>query len=170
MEIKGLLAKGKEWTNRYRYVLLVLLIGIAFMLWPEKAESEELSAMPMASEPQNDFWVNSEYLENLLSEIHGCGRVKVLLTYSAGEQKVYLRDERVEHSEESSTTEIETVIVTDGNKKEEPLITRLHGPEYLGAVVVCQGADQPQVKLAVSDAVAKATGLGADRISVLKMK
>jgi stage III sporulation protein AG len=36
--------------------------------------------------------------------------------------------------------------------------------------VICQGAADPAVRLAVVEAVADATGLGADRISVLKMK
>jgi hypothetical protein len=40
----------------------------------------------------------------------------------------------------------------------------------MGAIVVCQGADSPSVKLAITQAVAKITGLGTDEICVLKMK
>jgi stage III sporulation protein AG len=40
----------------------------------------------------------------------------------------------------------------------------------MGAIVVCQGGDQPTVRLAILDAVSKVTGLGADKISILKMK
>lgn len=39
-----------------------------------------------------------------------------------------------------------------------------------GAVVVCQGADQPSVRLDVTNAVVAYTGLGSDKISVIKMK
>lgn len=39
-----------------------------------------------------------------------------------------------------------------------------------GAVVVCQGADQPGVRLDVTNAVTAYTGLGSDKISVIKMK
>ena len=39
-----------------------------------------------------------------------------------------------------------------------------------GAVVVCQGADLPSVCLDVTNAVAAYTGLGSDKISVIKMK
>ena len=41
-------------------------------------------------------------------------------------------------------------------------------PQYLGAVVVCDGADSPQVQLAVTQAVAQFTGLSMDHISVLR--
>lgn len=39
-----------------------------------------------------------------------------------------------------------------------------------GVVVVCAGADSPQVRLSVTEAVMSYTGLGSDRITVLKMK
>ena len=45
---------------------------------------------------------------------------------------------------------------------------RTVSPQYLGAVVVCDRADAPQVQLAVTQAVAQFTGLSTDRISVLK--
>lgn len=40
--------------------------------------------------------------------------------------------------------------------------------EYLGAVVVCQGAESAQVRLRVTKTVAAFTGLGNDRIIVMK--
>jgi hypothetical protein len=39
-----------------------------------------------------------------------------------------------------------------------------------GVVVVCEGADSPQVRLDVINAVMSYSGLGSDRITVLKMK
>ena len=39
-----------------------------------------------------------------------------------------------------------------------------------GCVVVCEGADSPAVRLEVTNAVAAYTGLGSDKISVIKMK
>ena len=50
------------------------------------------------------------------------------------------------------------------------LVRQVNPPEYLGAVVLCQGADNPSVKLSIVEAVSKATGLTTDRITVLKMK
>jgi len=38
-----------------------------------------------------------------------------------------------------------------------------------GAVIVCEGAEKARVKLDILQAVASYTGLGADRITVLKM-
>ena len=56
------------------------------------------------------------------------------------------------------------------SRTESGLVRQTLGPVYRGAVILCQGADDPTVKLAVVEAVRCVTGLGADQISVQKMK
>ena len=41
-------------------------------------------------------------------------------------------------------------------------------PTYRGALVVCQGGDRADVKLAVTEAVSALTGLSSDRVTVAK--
>lgn len=170
MDIKRMSDKLPVWAKKYRYVLLVLLVGIALMLVPGKESKTDVPEPITVTEAADDSRLTSAMLEDIISKIEGAGKVQVLLTCSAGEERVYQSDEHTVTSDDSSTSEVKTVIISDGSRKEEALVSRVLGPEYLGAVVVCQGAEKPQVRLAVSDAVAKATGLGADRISVLKMK
>lgn len=109
-------------------------------------------------------------LSNLLSQMAGAGRVKVLLTEATGEQIFYQEDRDTSAGDQSQTTRTDTVIVTDGTHSQEGLIRQVNPPTYLGAVVLCQGADQPSVRLAITEAVANATGLGYHKITVLKMK
>ena len=101
--------------------------------------------------------------------ISGAGKVSVLLTQSAGEETVYQIDEEVSGSG-SDNSRRQTVLVSGTGREETGLIRQVRAPTYLGAVVVCQGADNASVRLAVVEAVKSATGLTADRISVLKMK
>ena len=56
----------------------------------------------------------------------------------------------------------------DGGSGDAPVVTRTVYPTYRGALVVCQGGDRADVKLAVTEAVAALTGLSADRITVAK--
>ena len=58
--------------------------------------------------------------------------------------------------------------VMDGGSGDAPVVTRTVYPTYRGALVVCQGGDRADVKLAVTEAVAALTGLSADRITVAK--
>jgi stage III sporulation protein AG len=86
----------------------------------------------------------------------------VLLTPASGKETLYQTNENGDDSD--------TVIITDSSRNESGLIRQVNPPVYLGAIVLCQGGDRPSVRLAIVDAVSKVTGLGADRISVLKMK
>jgi stage III sporulation protein AG len=43
-------------------------------------------------------------------------------------------------------------------------------PEFQGALVVAEGADDATVRLAITKAVAGLTGLGSDRITITKMQ
>ena len=44
----------------------------------------------------------------------------------------------------------------------------MSGPLYRGALIVCEGGGNDAVRLQVIEAVAALTGLGSDRIAVVK--
>lgn len=168
MDWVGLKDKALQSVSKYKYALLVLIAGLALMLLPGLAGEETPPSMTYETKPvqQSDI---SQQLAVILSQIQGAGKVEVLLTQAAGEKTIYQTDEDISGGENASTR-IETVIVTDGDRNQSGLIQQVIPPSYLGAVVVCQGADRAAVRLAIVEAVMKVTGLGADRISVLKMK
>jgi stage III sporulation protein AG len=151
-------------VKEYKYVALILAIGILLMLLPEKQE------MPDSAPVQSSEGNLQAQLEEILSQIRGVGKVRVLLTVESGERTLYIRDEDRSESSENSQTRSQAVIITDSDRAQQGLISQVLPPSYLGAVIVCQGGDQPEVKLAVVEAVCDAVGLTADKISVLKMK
>lgn len=170
MDLTVMWQKLLGWIKKYRYVVIVLMAGIFLMLLPSGTKKKD-DAPPAEMEQQGpQLEITEEQLEAILFQIKGAGRVDVLLTYAGGERTVFQSDERSSSSENSQNKELETVLLTNSSRSDEALVSQLLAPEYLGAVVVCQGADDPTVRLAVSEAVSKATGLGVDRISVLKMK
>ena len=64
----------------------------------------------------------------------------------------------------------ETVTLNRGSGYQEVVVTNQVYPVYQGAVVVCQGAENSAVRLAVTEAVSALTGLSSDRISIVKWK
>ena len=143
------------WVKKYRLVLLVALLGMVLMCLPT-GEQTETEPVPVA-EAGADL---EERLETILSRIQGAGAVAVMLTEDAGEEVIYQTD----------GDGGDTVILTDGERSQQGLVRTRQPPRYRGAVIVCQGADSPAVRLAIVEAVANVTGLGSDKISVLKMK
>lgn len=151
--------------NRYRYFLLVFLLGLLLLLIPAKQPTA-----PVRETAQERTIGLAEELETLLSNLEGAGKVRVLLTQAKGEQVLYQSNETDSGSDGSYNTRSETVILSDGSRSQQGLIRQVIPPTYLGAVVLCQGANSPQVRLAIVEAVGNATGLPSNKISVLKLK
>lgn len=152
--------KATAWIGKYKYLLLVLLVGMGLMLIPTNSEKQEQQQTPAAAVEQPSL---SEELTAILSNIQGAGRVQVLLTVKAGEQTIYQVDP-------NGTEREDTVIITDADRAQSGLVQQIIPPTYRGAIILCQGADSPSVRLAVMEAVSSVTGLDSSRISVLKMK
>lgn len=168
MESMNPAAKLAGLVGKYKHAILVLLIGFALMLLPigENQEAEPQS-VPEAQAEHTDL---ESRLEQILARISGAGAVEVLLTEAAGQEILYQTDKESDSDDSASRQSISTVIIEDAEHQESGLIRRTDPPVYLGAVVVCQGADDPTVKLAIVEAVRCVTGLGADHITVVKMK
>ena len=151
--------------GKYKYPILVALVGLGLMLLPTEQEPTEPPEPSRAVERSLE-----EKLEALLGRIEGAGQVSVLLTEKEGSQTLYQTDSQTDADESGSRRTDDTVLIEDENRTESGLVRQTLGPVYRGAVILCQGADDPTVKLAVVEAVRCVTGLGADQISVQKMK
>ena len=153
-----------DWLSRYKYVLLVGLIGVGLLLLPSGKENQvqQPADLPVSTKPALE-----DQLELLLRQLQGAGDVKLLLTTAQGERYIYQTDS---NAGQNGELRLETVIVSGADRQENPVLQQTVSPVYQGAVVLCQGAADAAVRLAVVEAVSKATGLGADKICVLKMK
>ena len=167
MEIKELPLKLKNVVGKYKYAAIVLVIGLALLMIPGKTSQVNQAENDVA--PKNQT-VKTEQLAQILQAIEGAGETQVLLSIANGEETVYQTNRDSSTSGDENSTRVETVIITDSQRNESGLITQVNPPTYLGAIVVCEGADSAAVRLAITQAVAKITGLGTDEICVLKMK
>lgn len=148
--------------GKYKYPILVVLVGLALMLLPGRREPE-LSPVVNETIAADDLETR---LAAILSQIEGVGGVRVLLTEDAGREILYQTDSQTDTDRCSQ----DTVLVEDASRNETGLIRQTLEPKYRGAVILCQGADDPSIRLAIVEAVRCVTGLGADKISVLNMK
>lgn len=167
MERMNLVTNVKSLWNKYKFVLLILGIGILLMSFSDsssRTEQQKVETPEMASTDR------AAEIEQILEQICGVGKVRVLLTEAAGSETIYQVNEDRTSSAESDRLRVDTVVVTNSDREEVGLVRTVTPPVYLGAIIVCQGGDMPSVKLAVVQAVSNVTGISSDRISVLKMK
>lgn len=171
-DFKGLFKQ----LGAYKYVLLVVAVGLILLLWP--------NAPPTDSASSNDTLQESTYslegqLEEVLAQTEGVGRVSVLLTRKRDIETQYVYDTDTSERKQwdnglltlSETNAGANVVMKgDGSGNEQPLVKSRTYPVYQGALVVCDGAANPDVRLKVMEAVAALTNLGYDKITVAKMK
>lgn len=163
-EVKHRFVKWGKTLGKYKYAIVILLIGAVMMRAP--FEKKQVITETIPAEEQQTL---QEQMEDILSCIHGAGEVKVLLSKESGMKHTYQEDKQVKRLSDSEEVQTQTVLLKDDGEQ-SPLEIVCTYPAYRGAVVLCQGADKPSVKLAIVQAVASLTGLGSDHISVIKMK
>ena len=146
--------------DRYKFALLILLVGVALLLLPDRDAKASERSEPAAEtvSAQQEAEAAEARLASILSEIEGAGRVRVLLSFRTSAETEYVSDGD------------ETVIVSTGSGRQSAVTRRTIYPQYQGAVIVCDGGDSPQVRLNILQAVSQVTGLGTDQISVLKLR
>lgn len=168
MDIITIKSRITEVIKKYKYVCVILLAGILLMILPETSKEEATEQFEIQKQPVRITM--EEKLEEVLGCLKGAGKVKVMLSIEKGEQTIYQTDSTYSHNENNTDTKTQTILTTDSDRNEAGLVHQINPPIYLGVIVMAQGADNPVVKLSIVEAVSKATGLGADKISVLKMQ
>lgn len=167
MDWMSITGKVKTLAGKYKYVLLILLVGILLMSLPEaNGEASKPKTVPQEAASRS----KAEELEAILSQIAGVGKVRVMLTEAAGSETIYQTDEDRNQSSDAEDLHVETVIVSGSDRAETGLVRTVVPPVYLGAIIVCQGGDNSTVRLSIVQAVSNVTGIGTDRITVVKMK
>ena len=147
----------KEALSKYIYVVLVIVAGVVLMLLPGGERDS-----PQAESPAREEAFDQK-LERALSQVEGAGETKVVLTLDGGSRQVLARNQDQERDGGSSNT---VVTVGKGSGQQEVVPLQTVAPQFRGALVVCPGGEDPQVRLKLIGAVAALTGLGSDRISV----
>lgn len=172
---------GKKLTaglKKYKYAALVLALGIALLLIPfgngKKKAGQQTTEEPVKAETQDYAQEMEARLTKMLLQINGAGRVSVMLTLQKGAQTQYQSDVKTTSEQTGSGTqtseERKTVILSEGSAYDEAAISSVVYPQFQGALIVSDGADNAAVRWSIVSAVSALTGLGTDRITVVKMK
>lgn len=148
---------SKPRIEKYGYLILFLLLGVLLMVLP-KNSVQDLSTDIKSEEAFDYSIVNEEKrLEDILSQINGVGKCKVLLSVHTGAERVLAEDEG------------ETVIVSEGNKQEAVTVQTRY-PTFQGAVIVCGGSADTNIRYDILSSVMAYTGLTVDRITICPIK
>lgn len=102
-----------------------------------------------------------ERLGEIISLIDGAGKTEIFLTVDSSEENIYAKDINGEKSE---------YVVIKTNSNESGMLIKAVYPKIRGVAVVCEGGDNPRVKVDITNAVCSSMGISSTRISIAKMK
>jgi len=181
------------------YLMMIAAAGALLMLWgradrryavPPIAEepqaiaafAHEPEATPVPTNAARPERALEEELEAFLSLVDGAGQVRVMLSAFGGRETVFAVDTTSNHSyvmEEDAqggtrdqrqiSTQEQTVIITDRNGIDQPLVLREIEHRIEGVVIIAEGGDDPFVRDALTRAAMAVLGADAHRVQVLAM-
>lgn len=197
-KIKQLTSKIEDGDNKkkienlviFLVILIVTLISIN-LIWGGSSKQENTVSNQNKKLAAENSEINnnvleaqdtlSVQLEDILKQIDGVGKVKVLITYSQTSQTIpmYNEDTTQKDTEEKDTsggtrkvveTDVQREIIyqeSDGEKV--PIIQSIISPKIEGAIVTAQGASNVNTKANIIQAVEAVTGLSSHKIQVFAM-
>jgi len=122
-------------------------------------------------------------LEEFFSLVEGAGQVRVMISPLAGTETVFAVDENMSRSvsseqdaqggtreTEAYQSQMQTVIITDRQGTDRPLVVREIHPQVQGIVIIAEGGSNAFVRDALTRAAMAMLGIDAHNIQVLNMK
>lgn len=169
-EIKLPKLKKTDWIALALTGAILLIIALPQKKENEVTKAEEIvreEVAPIGSNSQQESYVS--YLENRLEEVlgqmEGVGKVKVMITVSDTGETVVEKDIRTTIDSE---TQEETVFVED-NTGSYPYVGKKIMPSIEGIVVVAEGGGNATVAANISNAAMALFPVEAHKIIVVKM-
>lgn len=173
----------KEICNDKKIIIYLILLGLIFMMIPGifKSKSKKIdqisSNQEFINKIQND-------LSNMVSNVAGAGKSKVLITLEEGEETIYATENKQNTqtvTDEGSynnqllkrkidDNEKKYITTRDSSGNENPLIVKKIEPKIRGAVVLCQGANNKDVRENIIKLVSIALDISINKICIAKFR
>lgn len=164
--------------------LIVLLLGILLLVIAipsgeegmGKDESsysneQEADSGTMDAKSKSGADENAQYkeqlekeLEELLSQMEGVGKVRVMLTLK--DSGAHVLDKNVKRDGDSNET---STVVYNKKDGDEPYVTNQFSPDVKGVFIVAQGGGNAVIVSNISDAVMALFDIEAHKIKIVKM-
>lgn len=183
MERPGLTDKWKRLKKDQ--ILIGILVGVLLLViaLPQgSGEKGSVAKIPEAtaeaSVQESDTAVMESRLEEILEQVQGVGRAKVMITLKTSGKKTVEKDINVsedtgssgENQESVSRREEEsTVFQRDGEGNELPFVVEETAPVVEGVLVAAQGGDNLTVAENIMEAAQVLFGVEAHKIKVMKL-
>ncbi len=150
----------------------MLLIGISDVFSGNNASQESTVTV------EEYIKTLEERTKDMLTSIEGAGKCKIMITAESSSEQNFATDDSIsqdiqsdqDETQNKTDVEKEIVMVEDSNGKKIALVKNVIEPKIRGVLVLCEGADNIEIKETITNAVKTLLGISSNKISVIKMK
>ena len=165
MNIKNMVQKwikDQKQTNFIIFLLAGVLLLIIALPTGDRKKTEETEY----NESDNSDFVREqeEKLADILGNIEGVGKVKVMITVKDDGYSILDKNLKTDGQEREEDT-----VLVEKDREESPYVTSRVMPEIEGVVVVAQGGGNARVNNEISDAVMALFDVEVHKIKIVKM-
>ena len=123
--------RWSELWKKYKFVLLVVLVGVLLMVLPVSSESKETETSDLQTPRETfDLAETEQRMEAILGKIDGVGKLQLMLTLQSGTRLTLAEDTQ----SDSGRTTRETLTLNRGSGSQEVVVTNRYYPVYQGGV------------------------------------
>ncbi len=192
---EGFLEKvmGNPEQQKRVYLVVILIIGL-ILLSMYRAGSEDSMRIENNAPVSKDVQDKSDFelqrlereiaasLARILSDIDGAGKVVVEVSLAKGPEFLYIEDRTntqkttEERDDRGGTRDIievsytQKTVIAKNRDGDEPVLSQIIPSEVRGVLVVAEGADDSEVRLALSRAVSTLLDIPPHRVEVVTGK
>lgn len=192
-EIVDRIKKHLEKMNNKKFInnlIIILLISIIFLIVANiflGSKTKNTNITNDGTIKEVDYNLESDYsvylekkLVDILSKLNGVGKVSVMVTLENSIEKITAAnttkttENTTENDSEGGTREVHredstTQVLTRGNDG-SLLVVKEIKPTVQGVIVVAEGADDPEIKEMLYDAVKTVLGIKGNKVQVYSSK
>ena len=173
----GIIKKIKR-VKHLDIVLAVAVVGLALIFVLSSFGGETKT---VANDESVEYLSLESRVCEVLSEIKGAGKVKVMINFADSGEIVTAttsntsEDKTTDKSTSGnrtteSKTDVTSPVIIEKNGEDSPLIVKEIAPKVLGVVVVAEGADKANVRINLLQAVQTLLRVEADKVEIFTMK
>ncbi len=158
-----------ENTNKNPWVKIILIVvgaavGVMLIVYGGGSERSD-SSESTDTAPYSDADVYAKMLEERIAEIcsgvRGAGKVSVFVNLKGGYRTVYAMD-----AQSSSSGYKSQIVMSGSGSDKRAVITAYENPEIAGVGIVCEGADNDEVRAQIISLVSAALNISTNKVFV----
>ena len=150
---------------KIEYILVIILALIALFIFFSSTKLDFGLNLSKDSQKSDNQSTLENKLQEILSNIDGVGKTLITINVDGSSEEIILKNVETV-SENGSTIKSESVVLVNG----KPYVLKELSPKILGVVVVCEGANNLSVKMAITEVLTTILEVSSDNIRILKMK